>query len=103
MLLFTLLHPRMTHDALGLIPEWLDQADPRPIKEQLGENYDFAGGWRPIKGFTIDGEHALHYPGDEPLKPIATASIRDETIYAYPHAIFAIVQKDGTFEAARLD
>jgi hypothetical protein len=47
--------------------------------------------------------HALKYPGDPELRPIARIRFRDELILIYDHAIVAIIQKDGTFSAARMD
>jgi hypothetical protein len=43
------------------------------------------------------------YPGDPPLKPIAAMMLRDEMIMIYDAGYVAIWQKDGTFEACRMD
>jgi hypothetical protein len=97
-------HPRMTFDMLGLIPLWLDVSDPRPAAEQLNANYQHGGGWRPFSGFTFNPEsRTLYYPGDPPMKPLAEAPFRDETIFFYPHSWIMILQKDGTFEISRMD
>ena len=85
-----------------MIPDWLSEHDPRPAKEQIHTAYAHGGGWHKMEGFTMKGTTLL-YPGDPPFKAIAVMKFRDETILVYEHAIFAIVQRDGSFEAARLD
>jgi hypothetical protein len=98
------LHPRATADHVGMIPYWLDERNPKPARDQINDNYGHGGGWHSMTGFTMQPNDAvLHYPGDPPFRPIAVMQMRDETIYAYEHSIFAIVQPDGTFDAARLD
>jgi len=49
----------------------------------------------------IEDEDRQKY--DPALRPLAYADINDERVLCYPHAFFAVVQKDGTFEAARMD
>jgi hypothetical protein len=88
---------------VGLIPTFLDLDDPRPAAVQFQERYEY-GGWRPQEGFTaIDGTPTLHYPGDPPFKPIAVMAMRSELIFVYLHGYVSIFQKDGTFEACRMD
>jgi hypothetical protein len=87
---------------VGFIPTFLDLDDPRPAKEQFAERYEF-GGWRNQEGFTTTVAGTLHYPGDPPLKPIAVMAMRDELIFVYLHGYVSIFQKDGTFEACRMD
>ena len=89
-------------DELGFLPEMIDQDDPRPAKEQFDANYGHGGGWRPMKGFSVKG-FVLHYPGDPPLEPIAMWPLRDEMIVVYRYGIVAVFQKNGSFEAARMD
>ena len=97
------LHPRCTVDHVGFLPTFLDLDDPRPAAEQFQERY-VHGGWRNQSGFkTGKQRYSLHYPGDPPLNPIAVMHLRDETIMVYEHAYVAIWQKDGTFEACRMD
>jgi hypothetical protein len=103
MILVQKLHPACTEDHVGMVPFWLDERNPKSARDQIHENYGHGGGWHSMRGFTIDKDHVLHYPGDPPFKPIARMQMRDETIFVYEHAIFAIVQKDGSFDAARLD
>lgn len=104
MVQFELLHPRMTHEALGLLPEMLSEYDPAPARQQFHEHYSHGGGWDPFEGFRFDPTtHAIKYPGDPAHKPLARATLRDETIYFYEHSWVAIVQLDGAFEIARMD
>jgi hypothetical protein len=97
------LHPRCTRDHVGFIPTFLDLDDERPAAEQFAERY-VHGGWRNQPGFKKGSRHySLLYPGDPPLHPIATMQLRDETIMVYDYGYVAIWQKDGTFEACRMD
>lgn len=96
------LHPQATHDHIGDIPLWLNETDPRSAKEQLNAGYRHGGGWNPMRGLTMKGT-TLWYPGDPPFKAIARMNLREEMILVYEHSIFAIVQRDGSFEAARMD
>ena len=68
-------------------------------------SYAHGGGWHGMNGFRMSDPKTciLQYPGDPPLKPIAMMRLRDERIFVYEHGITAIVQPDGSFEAARLD
>jgi len=45
----------------------------------------------------------LTYPGDPPLKPVATSMLRDEMILVYPYAWVVIVQPSGDYEVSRCD
>ena len=98
-----LLDHRVTPDMLGLIPHFLDAGDARPAHEQLDANYQHGGGWRPMPGFKLGHQMTLRYPGDPALQPLAVMRLRQEEIYMYPHGFVAIVQPDGSFEAARMD
>lgn len=101
MIQFTLLHPAMTQEHLGYIPQFLDIQDPRSAKEQINENY--VSGWNNFTGFKMVEGNGLSYPGDPTYRPLAVATLREEKIYFYDHAWVAIVQPDGSFETARLD
>jgi hypothetical protein len=97
------LHPQFTPEHLGYIPNFLSDADPRPMREQI--NTAYISGWHSMSGFRMKNK-VLHYPGDPPLEPIALIKMEDgrtEVAYFYPHSMLAIVQADGTFEVARLD
>jgi hypothetical protein len=88
---------------VGFIPTFLDLDDPRPAAEQFQERYVY-GGWRPQEGFTNrNGTAILHYPGNPPFAPIAAMMLRDEMIFVYLHGYVSIFQKDGSFEACRMD
>lgn len=102
LMIWEMLDPRMTPDALGFIPEFLVPDDPRPAREQINERY--VSGWQSFDGFKMDPEtHVLSYPGDPEFPPLAQTMLRDELILFYDCAWVAIVQKDGTFDIARLD
>ena len=94
---------------LGLIPDFLDEKDPRPAREQFDANYQHGGGWHSIEGFNVTRRNngnsgiVLKYPGDPPLEPIAFWAFRDELIVVYPYALVAIFQAGGEYEVARLD
>lgn len=101
---FELLHPQMTHEHLGFLPHFLDEANPAPAREQLDSNYRHGGGWRPFAGFDMDSEtYAISYPGDPSFSPLARAKLHDETILFYESSWVAIIQPDGQFEIARMD
>lgn len=91
-------------DLLGFIPEFLSTDDKRTVREQLDSNYRHGGGWSPMQSWRRDSETGeLTYPGDPPYRPLARAKVREETVYVYPHAWVCIVQKDDTYEVARMD
>lgn len=102
MIPFTLIHPRATAAHLGLIPEFLDERDPRPAAEQFNERYAHGGGWRAFDGFTM-GANSIRYPGDQPLALLAEARLRDEVIRVYNGAWVAIVAPNGSYEISRMD
>lgn len=102
MLKWELLHPRMTMDMLGFLPSFLSDNDPEPAAKQFDRNYPF-GGWDPFKGFTLQKDNSLTYPGDPPMKPLAYTKLRDELVVFYPHAWVAIIQPDRSFEVCRMD
>ena len=88
---------------VGYIPTFLDVDDPRPAKEQFAERYVYSG-WRNQTGFAaLKNTPVLQFPGDPPMQPIAMMALRDEAIFVYLHGYVSIFQKDGTFEACRMD
>jgi hypothetical protein len=103
MMVWIMLHPKMTPEHLGFIPSFLSEDDPEPAAKQIHKNYTGGGGWFPMHGFEKEDNNVLQYPGDPPLKPLAMTMLRKETILFYQHDIVCIVQPDGTWEAARLD
>lgn len=90
-------------EVVGYLETWLDEADPRGAREQLHERYAHGGGWFSYDGFTLDERNRLLGEGDPPLAPLAQARLRDEVILIYRHAWVAIVQRNRTFEVARID
>lgn len=103
MLDWEMLHPRMTMSHLGLLPDMISHHDPRPAKEQLDSNYQHGGGWSPMRGFTLQEDNSLTYPGDPPLPPRAQAKLREELIVFYDYAWVAVIQPDRSFEVCRMD
>jgi len=97
------LHPRMTPEHLGFIPDWLDDRDPDGAAQQIHKNYGHGGGWQSAIGFELQEGGGLKYPGDPLLKPLAKSKLRDETIYFYDHSWVCVVQPDGKFDVARID
>jgi hypothetical protein len=91
-------------EELGMLPDFINQNDPRPAREQFDANYQHGGGWHPIPGFIHRKGVSLEYPGDPPYHPIAMWPLRDEMIVVYRYGLVAIFQvKTGAFEVARLD
>lgn len=107
MIKFTHKHPRMDDEALGLIPQFFNEEDPRSAREQIAANYSFGGGWSPLSGWKMAEDGTITYgegeDQDPPLKVLSEAKMRDETIRFYAHAWVAIVQPDGSYEVARID
>ena len=102
MIEFELTHPEATREHLGLIPDFLRAADPRPAREQFDERYRHGGGWRPIPNWTVlDG--AIQYSDDPPHLLLAVGRLRDETIRIYDGAWVSITGPDGAVEIARMD
>lgn len=95
-------------EVVGYIPTFLDENDPRPAKEQIHTAYSHGGGWNPFEGFKlkkdpITGRNFLSYPDDPPTWELSRATLRDETLIFFEHAWLVILQKDGSWEVARLD
>ena len=86
----------------GLIPSFLDTSDPRPARQQF--NAEYIGGWNPFQGFLFDPDKGIiHYKDDPPLKVLSAIMFRDEIIALFPYAWVLIIQRDGTWEIARMD
>jgi hypothetical protein len=86
----------------GIIPSFLNEDDTRSAKEQIDSHY--VGGWNSFEGFTLDAQNMqLKYTGDPPLKPLSAMSFRDEMLFMYEYAWVLIMQKDGSYDVARLD
>ena len=102
MIIFEMKHPRATIDMLGYIPSFLSDNDPRPAREQLHTSYSHGGGWTPFVGFRVTSR-GLEYPGDPPMRLLAEAKLRDETIRFYESSWVSITQPDGSVEISRMD
>lgn len=105
MILFTITDRNKARQ-LGVLPMFFDEADPRPAREQIHERYAHGGGWNSFSGFELKmdkrGRH-LVYPEDPPMREIARGKLRDELILLFECNWVAIVQKDDTYEVARID
>jgi hypothetical protein len=95
-----LLQDGYTPDALGYLPSFMSDEDPRPAVEQIAENH--SGGWDSFKGFTVGEHQELLYPGDPPLMPIAFTTLHDETVILYQCDFVRVMQPDGSFDVARI-
>jgi len=84
----------------GYLPLFFDANDPAPAAEQINRHY--IGGWHPFPGF-MRKKNQLKYPGDPPMKLLAFAHLRTETLKFYEGSWLAIIQKDGSIEIARVD
>lgn len=96
-------HPSMSSEQLGELPYMLNSNNPKSAREQLNDGYPHGGGWNPFNGFCLGKNNSLTYPGDPPLKPLAEAKLREETIILYSHSWVAIIQPDRSFEVCRMD
>lgn len=94
-------------EVVGFIPQFLSEDDPRPAKEQIDSAYQHGGGWRSFEGFELKGgngiPYTLIYPGDPITESLSQATLRDETIVYFEHSWVAIIQKDGSYDIARID
>lgn len=98
------LDERAHMDELGYIPEFLSDDDPRPAKEQINDRYGPGGGWRPMPGCRLVDGVILTYPGDPPMRPLFFTHLHDnEIIMVYAHSFVVILQKDDSYEVARMD
>ena len=91
---------------LGILPQFFDEADPRPARDQIHDRYAHGGGWHPFEGFQLKkGENGyyLAYPDDPPMREIARAKLRDEWVVLFEYDWVAIIQEDGTYEVASVD
>ena len=90
-------------EAWGFIPDFLHGDDPRSAREQFNERCP--GGWVPAPpGLKFDFDTAtLNYPGDPPMTPISAMQFRTEMILLFQSSWVCIIQKNGSWEAARMD
>ncbi len=94
-------------EAVGFIPQFLNENDPRPAVEQIDTAYRHGGGWMDFKGFQLagggDDPYFLTYPGDPAMRELSRATLRDETLVLFTSSWFAVIQPDGSFRVARID
>jgi hypothetical protein len=95
--------PQQMWDALGYIPDFLDINNPKTAIEQFDIAYKHGGGWSNFQGFTLLDNMRIRYPGDNPLKPFAMATFRDQEIYVYPGPWVMVKSSDGSFQISRMD
>jgi len=100
--MWAILRKGVVAETLGLLPFMLDEADPRPAREQFDANYRHGGGWCSMSGFELR-DNELLYPQDPPLHALAETWLRDERIVLFQCAFVAIIQPDGAFEVSRMD
>lgn len=100
--MFKIIDPRYSEEALGFIPEFLSEDDPRSAAEQFNENYAHGGGWRPMKGWKMGPVGEIRWGQEETLHPFAVAQLRDETIRVHTFGWVSIMQADGSFEVSRM-
>lgn len=92
----------------GILPEFFDESDPRPARDQLHENYAHGGGVHPFKGFTLNswrslGRAYLSYPEDPPMMEVARGFLRNETVILFESNWVAIVQPNDDHLICRVD
>jgi hypothetical protein len=87
----------------GFILDFLDPDDPRPAREQIDAKY--LGGWDAGPAALRFDAHSLtlSYPGDPPMRPISALLFRQELLLLFPSDWVVIVQRDKSWEVARLD
>lgn len=101
------LPPRSTWtnpEAAAFLVDIFDEGDPRPAREQAQERYAHGGGWCPMDGFKLRGGK-LCYPGDPPFNEHSRTvlPLTGETVVLFDVGFVAIVQKDRSYEVARMD
>lgn len=100
-------NPKATRAMIGILPSFVSQDDPRPLKEQIHTAYAHGGGWNDFEGFELkkndNGWYSLCYPDDPPMKEMARIVIRDETLSIFEFSWVAIIQKDMSFCVAMID
>lgn len=77
--------------ACGVLLYWMRDDDPRSLKQQLEDNYEFPCRW--------NGDHtfdkgAFLYPEDPPLYPYIEYRRGDEAVLIYPHSIVVYITKE---------
>lgn len=96
-------------ELLGYIPSFLDPRSNESATRQISTAYAHGGGWQSFHGFILEnpskGNAALLYPGDPPMREVGRTylPLTEEEVIVFAHAWVAVVQKDGSYDVARLD
>jgi len=107
-----MVHMGWTNEAeAGLLPEIIRANDPRPAAEQIQTRYQHGGGYRPFGGSSWElrkspeGDLALLYPGDPPLKEVSRLILRNsqEVCVLFEFGFVAILGRQGTLAVLRMD
>jgi len=95
----------MPDEMLGSVPEMLSILNPLGAVDQIDAAYrPVGGGWRDSTGHRLDLEAGtLTYPGDQPRRLVAEASLRDERILFFNGAWVVVIQPDHSYRVARID
>jgi hypothetical protein len=97
-------HRSFRPEMLGIVPSFLDEADPRDAKTQLDAGYHYGGFWMGAdQGVRLGDDDAMLYPDDPPQPVLAEARLRDERILFYPGEFVGVVAADGSFAVQRMD
>jgi hypothetical protein len=92
----------------GLLPQFLNENDPRGAVAQINEAYAHGGGWHEFEGFKLVWDHAWHivglaYPEDPTMWELSRCQFRDELVVLCESDWVAVIQKNGAFNVARID
>lgn len=94
--------------AWGLIPFFLSPFNPKPLWEQIHDQYRHGGGWRDFDGFTVsvneDGQYSIEYAGDPPMHEIGRITYGNELILLFDHSwLLWTDTESGEEKVARVD
>lgn len=95
-------------DAIGIIPQWLNDYAAYPADLAIDMNYQHGGGWHSFEGFTINPENGvLSYPEDPDLHPMVKYNRplwEHEDVYQYESGWVAVYNtKTKSLNVARID
>jgi hypothetical protein len=83
-------------ELLGVLPNFMNNLDPRSLKDQMIEGYirSAGGPCYPTAEATITVNGVYQYPRDPDLFPIFVFFRDQERVFIYPHGLVAIVEVD---------
>lgn len=87
---YTTVPPDRLIQAMGELPYYVSERDPRPARLQFEANYRFGTHW--MDGWQMTPDGTLCYPGDPALFPIGRIKLARESVFFYPGAWVAIIQ-----------